>query len=240
MESGEQAERSRCRRSRRRRCLAYLAALAAFAGLFHRFLFLGNFAVVEPGRVYRSAQPRWGVERTLRDRRIATVLNLRGGSSDDSWYAAEVAATRRLGIDFYDLPLSAERRPTRAELLKIVELLPRCRYPLLIHCKSGSDRTGLAVALYHLVIEHEPPERAARAFSIWRGHVPAFGPQRLHQPLDEYAAWLAARGEAHTPDRFRAWLEGTYRDDGPARPVRPLKPGPRAEVAAAAAAPAPR
>ena len=52
---------------------------------------------------------------------------------------------------YYDLPLSATRRPTRRELLQLIDLLETCSYPLLIHCKSGADRTGLASALYRLV-----------------------------------------------------------------------------------------
>jgi hypothetical protein len=205
--------------------------VATFSLTFHRFLFLGNFAAVEPGRVYRSGQFHRGVEEVLHDYRMGSILNLRGGTARDSWYAAEVAAARHLGTDYYDLPMSATRRPSRAELLMLLDLFEHCRYPLWIHCKSGSDRTGLATALYRLVVREEPPERAHDAFSYWRGHIPLFGPARLHEPIHEYAAWLRASHLPHTPQRFRDWVEHDYRSDGPDRPTRPLTPGPRAEVA---------
>jgi protein tyrosine phosphatase (PTP) superfamily phosphohydrolase (DUF442 family) len=233
MDQGTEAE---ARRARRRRRLAILAVLLGTSGaLFHRFLFLDNLAIVERGRVYRSAQLKGRLESTLEANGIATVLNLRGGSRADWWYAQEVDVTRRLGIDFYDLPLEADERPSRRELVAIVDLLDRCRYPLLVHCKSGSDRTGLVSALYRLVERGEPPERARTSFSLWRGHVPLFGPERLHAPLVEYQAWLAAERLPHTPDRFRGWLAGVYRSGREATaerlvPAR-LEPGPRAELA---------
>ena len=64
---------------------------------------------------------------------------------------------RDQGLEFYDLPMSACRRPTRRELLVLLDLFEHCRYPLLIHCKSGSDRTGLASALYLMSRRGEPP-----------------------------------------------------------------------------------
>ena len=209
--------------------------LLGFAGVFHRFLFLDNLSIVEHGRVYRSAQLKGRLESTLKSSGIATVLNLRGGSRNDWWYAQEVDVTRRLGIDFYDMPMQADERPSRRELSAILDLLDRCRYPLLVHCKSGSDRTGLVSALYRLVERGEPPEQALGSFSIWRGHVPFLGPEQLHAPLIEYQAWLADRRLPHTPDRFRSWLATVYRTDREAMVERlvpeRLEPGPRAELA---------
>ena len=93
---------------------------------------------------------------------------------------------------FYDLPLAATRRPTRRELLFLIDLLDRCPYPLLIHCKSGADRTGLASALYLMVKRNQPPELAENALALEFGHVPFLGTEHLHEPLHEYAAWLKA------------------------------------------------
>jgi protein tyrosine phosphatase (PTP) superfamily phosphohydrolase (DUF442 family) len=227
MDQPPRDRRAQARRRRIARWTVFLGILAILAGTFHRFLFLNNFAVVEPGRVYRSAQPKQNLEEDLRARGIASVLNLRGGSADDWWYANEVATTARLGVDFYDLPLSADRRPTRRELLLLLEVLDRCRYPLWIHCKSGSDRTGLATALYELAVNGRPPEEARAAFSIWRGHIALFGPERLHEPIEEYARWLRQTGQPHTAARFRAWVEREYAPAGPPGPVTALRPGPR-------------
>ena len=44
-------------------------------------------------------------------------------------------------------------------------------------------------------------------FTLAHGHVPLFGPEHLHEPIDEYASWLRDRGLKHDPERFRGWIE---------------------------------
>lgn len=199
--------------------------------LLRGFFFHNNFGVMEAGRAYRSAQPKTELDSAITDLGLATVVNLRGGSRNDWWYVNEVETCAQRGVDFYDLPMSAEKRPSRRELLTLLELFETCRYPILIHCKSGSDRTGLAAALYALYERGLSPERSRGAFSIWYGHVPLFGPERLHEPLREYAAWLDAHALIHTPARFRRWVERDYRCDDPDDEPLVLRTGPRAVLA---------
>jgi protein tyrosine phosphatase (PTP) superfamily phosphohydrolase (DUF442 family) len=220
-------------RSRSRRHLAMalvLLALVCAVGLcwwFRRPWFQGNLGVVDPGLVIRSAQPTTELDRWVRNYQLKSILNLRGGRQEDWWYRAEVRAAEANGLSFYDLPLSATRRPRRHELLKIIDLFQDCPYPLLIHCKSGADRTGLASALYLLVRRAEAPERAEDAFSIEFGHVPFGGSEHLHEPIAEYSAWLKSHHLNHTPERFRGWIKNEYRDDDPSTDAPRLKPGPR-------------
>ena len=204
--------------------LLLLIAMAS-CWVFRRPWFLGNLAVVDAGRVIRSAQPTAQLPDLIRDYRLRSILNLRGGNPSDWWYDAEVKASHASGVLFYDLPMSATRRPTRRELLVLIDTLKSCPYPLLIHCKSGADRTGLASALYRMIHRREPPNQAEGAFSLEFGHIPLGGTEHLHEPLDEYAAWLAARGLRHTPERFRDWVKNDYEPaGGPADPP-PLQPG---------------
>jgi hypothetical protein len=203
-----------------------LILLAVFA--FRRPLFQGNFGVVDPGLVYRSAQPTSDLPRLIREYHLSSILNLRGGSASNPWYVSEVRLTRDNSVVFYDLPLSAIRRPTRRELILLLDVLERAAYPLLIHCKSGSDRTGLAAALYLLSRRGESPEQALGAFSLKYGHIPICGPNHLHEPLLEYGSWLKSRGLSHTPPRFRSWVEHLYRANDRETDIPPLQPGPRA------------
>ena len=53
-------------------------------------------------------------------------------------------------------------------LISHMQTMPK---PVLIHCKSGADRTGLAAALYLLVIEGQPIEVAKRQLSFRYIHV---------------------------------------------------------------------
>ena len=228
---------ARLRRRLRRLAVVGLVVGALVTFAFRNPWFRGNLGVVDDGLVYRSAQPLEGLAGLVLEKRIATVLNLRGGSDKDPWYAAEVAATRTLGVDFYDLPLVATVRPSRTQLLTVLELLERCKYPLLIHCKSGSDRTGLVSALYLMSRKGVPPERAEDAFSLYYGHVPVLGTRHLHEPFREYADFLKTHHLAHTPERFRAWVAHDYRADDVYTEVVPIPTGPRPRRAARLAEP---
>ena len=220
------------RRPRRRARAALIVALGAIAAPAGWLLAPSeNFGVVLPGRAYRCAQPKGNLARLIGTYQPASILNLRGGTEADPWYVAEVGAAREGKLDFYDLPLSATRRPTRRELAILVDLLGRCRLPLLIHCKSGADRTGLASGLFLMVRDGEPPERALGAFSIRYGHVPLLGPEHLHEPFAEYADWLRARGLEHSPARLRDWVARDYRAPDAPADVPTLLPGPRVRVA---------
>jgi predicted protein tyrosine phosphatase len=207
--------------------LGLLLGATVLAGLLSRPWLDGNVGVVDPGRVIRSAQPTSGLSRLIETHHLASILNLRGGSSRDSWYAAEVQTSAAHRVSFYDLPLSATKRPGRRDLLRLIDVLQRCSYPLLIHCKAGADRTGLASAIYLMMHRGEPPRQAAGAFSLLHSHVPLFGPEHLHEPLDEYAQWLDTHKLSHTPDRFREWVKNDYRSDDPHVDPPPLAVGPR-------------
>lgn len=139
----------------------------------------GNFAAVVPGEAYRSNQPTPADLATYAGRyKIRTVLNLRGRDDGSAWYRDEAAAAKRLGLTLIDFPLNAGRRldaKTAADLVAVLRDAPR---PILIHCRSGADRTGLASVVYLARIAHENEETAERQLSIRYGHfaVPFFSP----------------------------------------------------------------
>ncbi len=205
-----------------------LALVVAAVAVFFWPRYGGNFGVVDPGLVFRSAQPDLELSEVARQRGLASILNLRGGSPEDSWYANEVRIAREEGVAFYDFPMNARKRPTRAEMLVLLDFFERCQYPLLIHCKSGSDRTGLACAVYLMAKKGIGPDEAEGAFSLAYRHIAILGPEHLHEPIQEYSAWLTARRLSHTPERFRAWIERDYKSEPSNPSPAPLRPGPRA------------
>ncbi len=207
------------------------AAVALFLGaLAVRPYVTLNFGVIAPGRAYRSSTPGGWTAGVIADYKLGSILNLRGGEASQSWYVREVQGARESGVDFYDLPLSGVRRPTRRELLLLIDVLAAARPPVLIHCRAGADRTGLATVVYNLTILGLPPEEAMAGFTILHGHFPILGTQRLHEPIDEYAAWLKSENLPHAPERFRRWVLRDYRADDPSVDPRPLAAGPRHPV----------
>lgn len=132
----------------------------------------GNFAPVVEGAVYRSNQP---TPERLADYQAAygikTVVNLRGAAPDEDWYALEKQATEALGMTLIDVPLSSTRELSDQELQQLVEILRTAEKPILIHCRSGANRTGLAAAIYLAAFEQVGSDTAGRQLSVRYGHV---------------------------------------------------------------------
>jgi protein tyrosine phosphatase (PTP) superfamily phosphohydrolase (DUF442 family) len=146
------------------------ASLGAYCGVV---IHQGNFHTVEPGILYRSAQPgRAELVAAARQHGIRSVLNLRGGHPGEAWYDEEAAASRELGMAHYDYPISAKRVVARQQIGEILDIVRQAPKPLLVHCKSGSDRAGLVAALYRFAEAGASAAEADGELSLVYGHFP--------------------------------------------------------------------
>jgi protein tyrosine/serine phosphatase len=160
---------------RRLRVLLLLALLPTLAlGIFVLTLIVHhNFHVVSPGIIYRSAQMSGdALAATIREHGIKSVLNLRGAADGEAWYSAEVTTSARFGVVHFDFPLSATRELKDSDMDEILDTIDHAPKPMLIHCKSGADRTGLVGALYLYSIEGKSAADADRQLNPFYGHLP--------------------------------------------------------------------
>ena len=164
-----------------------LALLLLAAGWFGGLHASGNYHEVIAGEIYRSAQ-RSGAELTRRIRQdgIRSVVNLRGSQTDRGWYDEEIAATRAAGGAHFDLRMSAARHMDRAGAEALVALIRAAPKPVLIHCEGGSDRTGLATALYLAATGH-PLDEAGGQLSVRYGFVGIEGVTRAWPMAESWA-----------------------------------------------------
>jgi protein tyrosine/serine phosphatase len=173
------------------------------------FLPLGdNFHVVIAGCVYRSGQlgPE-SLEDWIADKGIRSVINLRGANPGDDWYEQECAVARRHGLRFYDLPVDSQC-PTPVELRQLLGVLEPCPKPVLIHCQSGIDRSGIVAAICVLLLDKSGSVAQAQAHLGWRyGHLPWSENLVVQERfLDGYQNWLRDHGQTHACGHFRDWL----------------------------------
>jgi protein tyrosine/serine phosphatase len=68
--------------------------------------------------------------------------------------------------------MSARRMMTTEQFSQIIDVLQKADRPVLIHCNSGSDRSGLVAALYVAAIAKLGEEAAESQISFWYGHIP--------------------------------------------------------------------
>src|SRR5262249_50274300 len=143
-----------------------------------------------------------------------TVVNLRGTCLQLPWYLEESRATERLNLSQQDVCLSAGRSPSVPEMRRLVEGLDRSEYPILLHCRRGADRTGLAATVVLLLQTGATLPEARRQLGPRYGHVAIGRPRYLDRFFDLYEAWLDNQSKAHTPTLFRSWLLHEYCPEG--------------------------
>ncbi len=150
--------------------------------------------------VYRSPQPgEDDLARTIDALGIRTVVCLRGGEGA----AASARATDAADAAFRHIPMSAKRQPSPATLLALWDVAANAERPLLLHCRAGVDRTGLASAL---VVLHDTGDlaRARRELElIPHGYFGMLGTEAMIEVLDRYAPHA---GELSFP----RWVEQVY------------------------------
>ena len=143
--------------------LTYLVALQA----------AGNFHAAIPGELYRSAQLSSGDIYNYKQKYgIKTILNLRGENTGSKWYDEEVAEAKAAGVTHLDYRMSSKRMLNKENAFELIAIMRDAPKPLLIHCRGGSDRTGLAAAMYVAGVKKGTEEDAELQLSLLYGHIP--------------------------------------------------------------------
>ena len=71
---------------------------------------------------------------------------------------------------FVWLPMSNKKRPKAARIMEALGYMTDAtKAPVLLHCRKGSDRTGLTVAAYRMTHDHWTEEQALEETHLY-GH----------------------------------------------------------------------
>jgi protein tyrosine/serine phosphatase len=180
-----------------------LIGLLAIGGYTIYILAINNFHAIVPGVAYRAAQLDADNIRTYVERHgIRSIVNLRGAHPGDPWYDEEAGAARRHGLALFDFPISGTRILPIERTHELVAVLEQAPLPVLIHCESGADRSGLAAALFLLSNRRTSLAVASSQLSLAYGHFPFFLSKTgaMDQTLANYAATMLAASDGKAGD----------------------------------------
>jgi protein tyrosine phosphatase (PTP) superfamily phosphohydrolase (DUF442 family) len=149
--------------------LLYLLVLAA--PYFHSKLFEHNFHVVVPGRLYRSAEMSGeDLGRLIDAHGIQSVLDLRlSGDEPGSDGVTEGDVAARHGAQYRNVSMTSSRASQRTRILRLLDAFDELPTPILVHCTSGSERSGVASAIWLMEKEHRAPDEAAGQLALRYG-----------------------------------------------------------------------
>jgi len=104
------------------------------------------------GDLFRSEQPSKEEFAELSGLGIKSSLNLRTTETDDE-------SIGKIAIQPFLVPMDAGSFTDKEIIaaLKVIESAPK---PILVHCRHGSDRTGVVVAMYRIVFQDWTKEDA--------------------------------------------------------------------------------
>ncbi|MBS4075203.1 tyrosine-protein phosphatase [Ameyamaea chiangmaiensis] len=162
-----------------------------------------NVHAVIPGKVYRCNHPTPGrLRRLVRRFGIRTLVNLRGHRQCGSDALSRTAA-RTIGIAHLDMAFESRGAPHRDRIERFEQMYRTLAFPMLMHCKSGADRAGLASALV-VMFEGGTATEALRQLS-WR-----FGHFRRARTGVLDAFFMRYRRDAEGRLPFMEWVRTEY------------------------------
>ncbi|MHB8843157.1 MAG: dual specificity protein phosphatase family protein [Nitrospirota bacterium] len=184
---------------------AVLAALLALPGYLLVVTKGDNFHVITEGEAYRSAQlDGETLARYIRLYTIQSVINLRDEHPGEAWYDRERETCEKLGVAHYDVRLRSYQRPKDWQIEELLETFASAPRPVLIHCRAGADRSGLAAAMWKVVVDKEPKDSAKKQLSLRYGHLPFGKPAILDRYFEEWQPGEVSMKPAKGMKRARA------------------------------------
>ena len=165
-----------------------------------------NLDQIAPG-VFRSNQPTFERLEKLKAQGINDVVNLRG-KSEAAHYLIEKERCQVLDLRLHNISLQARRAPEKQHLQELIRLFQQLDKPFLMHCKSGSDRAGLASVMYMLTQAGESIAAAKRMLSFRFLHLKLTKTGVLDYLLHKYEREYDEKGMS-----FERWIETHYDPD---------------------------
>jgi hypothetical protein len=172
-------------------CAAFLLeGVFAWTTSVKWWFFPNNFAVVEPGKIYRSAQlSRFLIRRTLLDNHIGLVIDLSKDDTADT--LAERQVTSELGIPRLNFVLGGNGTGHPENYTYAIAAIVHANEQgkaVLVHCQSGAQRTGGVIATYRMLVQGKSETEAFTEAERY-GHDPKRNPNLIPFVESHLSEW---------------------------------------------------
>ncbi|MEE9273527.1 MAG: tyrosine-protein phosphatase [Robiginitomaculum sp.] len=156
------------------------------------------------GGMWRANQPSPKRIAQLGELGFKTIINLRG-ESPKGYYLLEKEACEKHGITIVNHRMYSRDTHSTKSMYRLRDIFEEIAYPAMMHCKSGSDRTGIAGVLYKYFHMGEPIGIAIEQLSIRYLHMKSGKTGMLDFFFNDYLEY------AKTHDiSFTDWLDTVY------------------------------
>lgn len=191
----------------------------AVTSFLTRLAFNNNFSIVSPGKFYRSAEmSNEDLTKTIKEYGLRTIIDLRttdkkevGEGGLQEWQVVENA-----GATYIHMPMVGSRMLSPEEVEELLGVYDHNPTPILVHCSSGTHRSGVAAAIWLLAKETETFEKAREQLS------PRFGFFRFERDLKSYLQghptidkllWRYQDAAEEQGINFRSWVEKEFKGE---------------------------
>ena len=109
--------------------------------------------VTRPRFAPEGAQPSSAGYKALQQMGVGIVVDFRDEPRE---IASENKDVEALGMKYISIPWSGSSKPSTIQVVQFLDLVranPQAK--IFVHCKRGADRTGVMVAAYRIVVEHQ-------------------------------------------------------------------------------------
>ena len=161
------------------------------------------------GGMYRENQPSPKRIALLAEEGIKTILNLRA-ESPKGFYLLEEEACQKHGIKLVNFRVYSRDVHTREKIRAAKALFPTLEYPVMMHCKSGADRTGFMGVLYRHFHMGDSREQAMEQLAFKYLHIKEGKTGMLDFFFHDYLKYAAQEKEAGRDAEFIDWVETVY------------------------------
>ena len=187
--------------------LASLVLATGLAGCSSMPVVGDNIHRVAPG-VYRSAQLdiKDDLKEFIKDKKIDHYITLRGPNRLTS---KEKEVCESYGVKYHVFTFSARYPPNREELIRLANLFSELNNSgerFAFHCNFGSDRSGMAEAVYHMIKGKSVDDSIERSFRLRQGYL---GIGLTQAPLDFIESYKPYENKIS----FKEWLYRNYQNE---------------------------